>query len=661
MEVIDLNNDEKKVVEPLASEEVVKPKKDNIFKQMKDKISSLTKKQKIIFGIIFGIILIIIIVVSVFLLTKEEEVIIEEEEPVILSMGNYKYIDGILYFYSSDDVELGSYECSLKDETLCYLSISELDESLDNTIKVYSDYSLVTSYVDIYENLVFVNDNESVFLYDLDENEILIEYTSVASAYDNYVILGDENDKYAIANISGEVNLVTEFTYDYIGYIEGTENFVFSKNSDYGIVDNSGKELINEISGSVINYNEKYIVTLSGSSYSLINYDNDELLSGFDYIKIYDGYIYGIKDNLLYLYDSDFNKLNEVGSEISEITEFKDYGIYSDELQLTSTEYIIDFEKLSDKTLKVEGVSYNVYESSINGSLDYSNYLAGTWYFYSDEEKTSLIGAYDCTVENSVSSSDDTYSSCYVAQNTDLYDASETVEGILPIVHSRYVFMYDTQTLTINDNIVLYDLENDKSLANYTAVDFIDFSDFEETSYLNEDVTILAKNADKEYGMITLESSGASGLIEFSYTSFSVLNEYYVFTTSDGYNYLYEQNGTCLNENSKIKNTISDYYNGYLIVTVNGNKQIYGTDGTIVSDAYVSLILKEELYLGIDSSNNIYIYYYEDNTINYFIDEIDTSYEYLSFKEIETNYYEIVLYTIDNEILGTYYVSVGTL
>lgn len=666
MEVIDLNEEETKEeiiseenLEIIEDEKPKKLKKKNVFVRFKNYISSLSKKKKIILGISLFLLIVIIILLCIFIFKEEEVEEVFEEQPVILSMDNYKYVDGILYFYDSEEVELGSYECLVKDETLCYLAMKEEDFSLDNVVKVYSDYSQISSYVQIYSSLVFVSDDESLLLYNMDESEVVGEYSLVYPAYDNYVIVSDLTGKYAIIDLTEGYELITSFEYDYIGYIDETEKFVFLKNSDYGIMDSSGKELIDDVSGIVTNYDENYIVSQSGSTYSLYSYDNDCYLSGYDFIKLYDGYVYAIMGNEMYVFDSHFNKINEEAIEILEIEEYTDYAIYSDSHILSSTEYIIDFEKLSDKTLKIEGTSYNIYESLVNENIAYANYILGTWYFYSDEEKTNLTGTYDCDVLNSVSSSSDSYSSCYVANNTDLRNSSSSVTGTTPILYNNYVFMYDTQSLAVNDSVILYDLANETELKTYSAVDLISLESFSsDIEFVDSEMTILVQSTDGLLGIITINSSGASKLIDYDYVSYSTLNSYYVFTDSSGNNFLFQDNGDCINPDSKIKNIILDYTGEYLIVSVNGNKQMYGVDGTIVSDAYETIMLESDVYLGKNGDNSIYLYRYDDTTTNYFADGIDTEYSYLSFYQ-SGDYAYVKLFDEENLEVDSFSVYIG--
>lgn len=685
MEIIDLNEEEKtkadvSEVEVLEKESFDKKtksnKKKNVFIKIKDWFIGLTKKQKIIFFSIVGVLVLAIVgLILYFCFQSDSEPVFSE--PTVLSMGSYEYNDGVLYFYSSEEVLLGTYTCSVKSETSCYMSYNLVDDAVDDVVKVYSDYSLITSYIEVMSGLVFVVDDESLLLYDLAEESVVGEYSSAYYAYDNYVILSDLSGDYALADFISGYSLVTDFTYDYIGYVSGNDSFVYLQNSDYGIMSSTGEVLAEGLSGSALNYNDSYVVTKSGTTYSLVDYDGEVLLSGYDYIKLYDGYVYGVKSEELYVFNENLSKVNEVGIEFTdasygngygdsidrfyennEFNEFTDYAIYNTYLSLIENDYLVEYEFLSDQSLKVLGNTYNVHESAINETLSFMNYISGVWYFYSDEDKTDLLGSYTCDVENNVSSSSDSYSSCYVASNTDI--SGNDVSGVLPVLYNRYVFMYDTQVLTINSNIVLYDLSSDYAEASFSSVDLFELSSLGNgLSFINNSVTAFAKDSSGNLGMFTLSSSGLTTIIDFSYSSFSYLDEYLVFTDSSGYKLLYESDGTCLNGGSKISNEILEYYNGYLVVNVSGNKQIYSSSGTIVSDAYSNIMFEDDCYLGISSDNSLSVYKYDNSSINYFSSSIDLDYSYLMFYQVDSEYVSITLYDEENIEMASYSVYIG--
>lgn len=649
-EVIDLNEEPIKEIENIEIEKK-KVKKDNIFIKLKDKIKNLSKKQKIILGIVISLVVVLIVFLIIFFIKDEEEVVIKEPDPVVIEMDNYKYVDGVLYFYDSEEELLGTYTCENQSQEDCYLSKELTDDSLDKVLKVYEDYTLIDIYIPIYDNLVFVFDGTRNVLYDMSLEEIVGEYNSVSVGAEDIIILEDLEGKYALASLAEEFTLVTEFEYDYIGYISDNQNYVYSLSSDYGLLDSEGKIILDSISGEIVNYTENAIVTKTSFGYTLYSYDKSFSLEKYDMIKIYEDYIYAFLDGYIYVYDSNFNKINEVGIEYSS-TEFIDYDIYSSSLIYISSEYSVDYSIVNDKTLTINGESYNIYESLLNGNYDYVNYINGILYFYEDSAKTSLIGTYECEVTNTVSADSTEFTSCFVSKEYSL--AENNSSGYLPLINSKYVFIYDTQSLSLYDNIILYDLTEDKELANYSSADLLGFNASTDFTTASGTFTVVAKNTSSKLGVITLSSSAASLVIPFSYSDFDIYEDYYLLTDSNGYKFLYTTDGVNLNEGTQIKNDITGYYNGYLIVSSSSGEQIYSVDGEIISNVFKSVSLSNDYYLAIDNDSNIYIYSYTDMETNYFNESIPSGFVYGTISHVTTNYVYVCLYDEYDGLLASY-------
>lgn len=645
-EVIDLTEDEiieeVKITEEylsekseLVEEKVTKKKKAKtkkeikLIKKIKEFYTKLSKKQKILFiaGIIIFLILMVILIGSFFWGSEE----IEEEviEPIVISMGNYKYVDGTLIFLDEDDNELGSYECIIADETKCYLTIEYAEEILDVPVDKYNDGELVSKNLSVYENYVFVNDDDTLYLYDLELNEVVEELLSVKSVYDNIFIIESLDSMFAYVDLTYEYN--PSFSYEYLGYTIG-EYLAYES----GLIKISSSEKFKI--DSVYNYNESYVVS---DDFNLYNYSGDKLLSGYTYIKLYDDYIYAFEGSDLYVYDANLNKLNEVAIEVS-ITDYTDYNVYDESLTLLRNDYVLDYELLSNKTLKVEGVSLNLYDAIINSKLSYYSYFDGTIYVYSDKDKTDVIGTYGCSVENSVSSSTDTYSSCYLANDS-------------VIVNERYAFIYDTETLSANANYSLVDLSTGKSLASYQDFVLVDTA-VSGIVHSTESYLVKATNTTGSVGMITLSTSGAKGFISFDYkyTDITQLDDLYVATNSEGYKFLHDSDGTLKTSSSNvIKSDIvgatSDF--NYIMVYNSNSYQIYSNSGTIISSTYDSIIMGTNNYCA-QKDDEIYIYDYLGDT-NYFIEDIDFTYNYYSFIEVSSSLAKIVFYDETGNIIST--------
>lgn len=676
MEVIDLNDNIKEENEEVSSQlvltednlEVVvkekklkKPKGDSVFVKFKKWFDDLSKKQRIIFFGCISLFIIILIVVLFFCFSKSDnENNTLEEEIVVLEMGNYKYINGVLYFYDSLDVELGSYECIVADEDLCALATSANDEKLDLVVSANEDESDFNYFMPIYENLVFIYDDEKVILYNMDSNEIVDEFSSVIVSYSDFVIVTNFESEYALLDLSSESLFVTEFSYDYIGYSKNGLNFTYTSNGKNGIMDSSGSSLSSAISNNIISYNDTLIVTESGGDYYITNYKNETTGNSFDFVKIYNEYAYGITNDLVYAYNSSSNKINEVGVSISSVTDYTEYDIYDNSGKLISSDRIVNVVKSNDKTILINDVSFNVYESYVSANLDYMNYINGVIYFYSDKSKNDLIGSYECEVPNVINSTTDSLSSCYIAKHTDLMDSSNS-SGVIPLMYSRYAFIYDSKSLALYENIVLYDLSDNKSIANYSAIDLLSTTSFEKKlTFFNDSLMLVyAKNTEGKFGIMKLTKTGATGYISFDYESISLLSTYFVGTDSSGYNHLYDSSANLITtKDANISSEIVSYLNGYIIVNNSGKNQLLNASGQVISNAYEELFLQHSLYAAV-TGDKIYVYSYNDKDTNLFSESIDYSFDSISFEETFSE--TAVLKTLDasGNVIESYTVSVG--
>lgn len=146
------------------------------------KWSQLSKKQKVTM-IVCGVILLLVIVVILlyFLVFKkddEEENKKPEEPVVIVEKDNYRYEDGWLVFLGENDEELGEYECTNKDEELCYVAYYSNEDDFDVNKNVYENGIPVEFRSDIIlDNYVFIYDNTetedgNVLLYNIESKEV---------------------------------------------------------------------------------------------------------------------------------------------------------------------------------------------------------------------------------------------------------------------------------------------------------------------------------------------------------------------------------------------------------------------------------------------------------------------------------------------------------
>ena len=114
-------------------------KKDKKVKKP-SKWSMLPKKTRII--IIVSIVLVLLIIIGVLLYffvfrdrTPEEK---RPEDPVVIvEKDNYRYEDGFLVIIDAEKNELGTYECTNKNEELCYVAYYSNEDDFDTNKRVY--------------------------------------------------------------------------------------------------------------------------------------------------------------------------------------------------------------------------------------------------------------------------------------------------------------------------------------------------------------------------------------------------------------------------------------------------------------------------------------------------------------------------------------------
>ena len=188
-------------------------KKDKKVKKP-SKWSMLPKKTRII--IIVSIVLVLLIIIGVLLYffvfrdrTPEEK---RPEDPVVIvEKDNYRYEDGFLVILDEDKNELGTYECSNKNEELCYVAYYSNEDDFDTNKRVYENGVPVDIRSDIFNDLyVFIYDNTTkedgnVILYDLENNENIGEYELVKEINEEKVIVKDLEEEYGVLDLSSIV------------------------------------------------------------------------------------------------------------------------------------------------------------------------------------------------------------------------------------------------------------------------------------------------------------------------------------------------------------------------------------------------------------------------------------------------------------------------
>ena len=607
-----------------------KKKEKKPKKSLKEKWSSLSKKKKIIIsGIIILLLIVGLIIFFVLSKDKKEETPKPEEPEVIVEKDNYIYRDGTLVFLNQDDEEIGSYECTNKSEDLCYVSTYSNEDNFDGEKNVYEDETLIERTSAIYQdNYVFVFDNEkaedeNIILYNIESGESEGTYHLVKGFRDSsFVIVQDTDDKYGAFDFSGdEIKKVFDFSYDYLGQMSSDANVVAKMSDRYYIYDVNGKNLSNAIRYEVKSYNDQYIV-VDNHGYYVYSYNGDLIYDDpYDYIELLDEYAILIDRGVLYVRDYAGNKYNEVGVELDS-SYYNPLNIYNEDKVFVETKRAYEVainEGVMDITFtredKERTESIDLQDGKMSANYQYISYFDSILYFYQDEEKTDLLGTYECSNANSTDltnctiATDSFYSDNEVEENK-----SESV-GWIPIYNDRYVFILDTIDLN-NPTIILYDLKDKKSLAKYKSVDSGAYTGKKEITFVNTNATyIMAQvKSDGDYGLLRI-SDNVAGAIGFDYDFIEKIGDYYQVGTSSGTYFLYPSVG------GTEENAVTAEY-GYRIVDIVGNYvkvvdddayYVYDFEGQeLRKEAYRYVDLQNNYYVVIDSSNKLNIHKYTD-------------------------------------------------
>lgn len=607
-----------------------KKKEKKPKKSLKEKWSSLSKKKKIIIsGIIILLLIVGLIIFFVLSKDKKEETPKPEEPEVIVEKDNYIYRDGTLVFLNQDDEEIGSYECTNKSEDLCYVSTYSNEDNFDGEKNVYEDETLIERTSAIYQdNYVFVFDNEkaedeNIILYNIESGESEGTYHLVKGFRDSsFVIVQDTDDKYGAFDFSGdEIKKVFDFSYDYLGQMSSDANVVAKMSDRYYIYDVNGKNLSNAIRYEVKSYNDQYIV-VDNHGYYVYSYNGDLIYDDpYDYIELLDEYAILIDRGVLYVRDYAGNKYNEVGVELDS-SYYNPLNVYNEDKVFVETKRAYEVainEGVMDITFtredKERTESIDLQDGKMSANYQYISYFDSILYFYQDEEKTDLLGTYECSNANSTDltnctiATDSFYSDNEVEENK-----SESV-GWIPIYNDRYVFILDTIDLN-NPTIILYDLKDKKSLAKYKSVDSGAYTGKKEVTFVDTNASyVMAQNkSNEEFGLIRI-SDNVSGTIAFDYSSIEKIGDYYEVGTSSGTYQLFSNVGAEITKSYGYP--IVDYVGTYLKVVDDNKYYVYDFEGNLLrkdDGAYNYVDLQNDYYVVIDSSNKLNIHKYSDPT-----------------------------------------------
>lgn len=581
-----------------------------IVRQLKivKKIKNLPKGKKILAFSILGVMILLVaaLLVYTFVFKKDKKVIVPEQESIVVVKDNYKYVDGVLSFLNDAEEVIGTYECLNKDTEKCYVAYELQDDNFDESKQTYEDGSLVKVRSKIYFNeYAFIYDNdletEGIILYDFKTSTKIADYLGVKSYFNdmlnydenNYVIVKDTESKYGLINL--DVNTPEEiipFNYDYLGVIKTKmadeySPIVYNKDSKWGLINFNNKVLMtteNEIKG----YNSSYVKTINtNNSYSLYDYKNKKALDNYPYIDVLDEYVVTIDNNKdLFVYDDNLIRLmaNKLALTSSDYIKT---SVFDSDNTLIETKQSYDISVLGkllyinvyngeDKTEN----TYNILEAKLSNLYDYYSYENNRLYFYSDLDKTDLIGSYSCDNKNAITDTSTSFTSCFIAK-----DISDTTKNLVtPIYNERFVFINDAPIL-VNDTTVkinLYDLVAKRLLGEYINVyTYSSESSNKNGVYLENSSPkyVIAINKNSKYGLLKIDTNEVTKAVSFIYDDIKLQGSYLLGKTS----------------------------NKWALIDFEGNMVLYNT--YILYELYPSFIA------AVDENNKLYLYDYEKNSL----------------------------------------------
>lgn len=583
-EIIEVNSDENLQESSTTLEDLIKKEAESNTsnsKNKKRKSINLTKKQKTIL-IIVGVILFILIIglILYFSVLKKEDK--KPEEPIeIVEKDNYRYENGKLIFLDKNEKAIGQYECVNKDSDKCYVakinlendnfdrvkSVNEAGTELEKNSKIYFD------------KYVFVYDDDKIFLYNMKDKEKQLNLQNIKSynTTEELVIIENEDSKYGLIEIKEEgYEYLIRCSYDNLGIVNTDKKLLIAQDKDdYYIIDSTGKKLSDNINADIKSANENYIVAVKNNTYNLYSYDYEELLSDYDYISLHNGVISLVKNKRLFLVDENLSKLYEDGIRLENTDYIKKY-VYNDKNKLVKTLKSYEVSLTGNEasiTIGENTTNINILEGKYSSNLNYMSYFDGKLYFYSDEEKTDLLGTYTCKNKNNLTSNTDTLKNCNIYFNE---------LGYSGIYNNEYVIISDN-TNAENKEYYLYNLKEKKVKGTYNDIQVVLEKELNNQIKLiyTSSSFIIAKAANGSnkgnYGVLEVNSEKVQGKVGFNYENITKEKDYYKLLNIDKTYSIYNNNFVKIsNEFSSIK-LFDNYYVG-----INNNKlNIYSYTNTL--------------------------------------------------------------------------------
>jgi len=625
--------------EKILEEEKGKKKKEKPLVRFKKWWSTLDKKHKILYGILGGlflILLIMIIVLIVYLIVRNNKVENENPEdtnPVLFD--NYYYKNGSLYFLDSNGSEIGSYECTNKNEKLCYVAVNSYQDGMDITKSIDIDGNAKTEHVPIYNNnYVFIFDNEKetdkgLFLYSITNSNKVDDtiYNDIKAYSDNYLIISNTEDKYGLYKVDENLTEIITPEYTFLTMKSDEDKLIALEDNGYVVINQKNETQSKAITqnAEIKNYNNYFVVTKEKGLYKIYKYStskNEVLESDREFIDIQNEYYFYVENKELKVKDKDELKYNEDNIELVNTSYVKTL-VYDSDNRLTETRISFSTEIKEDSIVigvyddnyeEPQYTNLSLYDAKINENYNYVNYFAGSLYFYRDEEKDELIGSYPCNNKNETTSTKSKYNNCFIASDTVFEDNDMMNEGdekrsaLTPLINNRFVFIEDGE-----NTIILYDIVSETTKSTYTSVNTYTESTNNFTS-ISGSAYVTALNKKGKYGVIKIDGSSVTPQYVFNYNKIEKLGNYFIaLDTTNNWVFLSGNingsfTGKIMGYTSDLKYVKTKESNKYSVYTANGDK--------VGNDTYLYVELYSDFYAGVDSSRKLYVYDYEGNKLS---------------------------------------------
>ena len=596
------------------------------FAKIKEWWTGLSKQKRLIIILLFVLVILLTVVGIIFLNKKEDKKPKEKTPDVIVENDFYRYENGTLVFLDNDNNEIGKYKCKNQDQKKCYVAFQSNEDDFTGDVYVNeAGNKLDIRSKIINNNYVFVVDNkkgsnDDFVLYNIKSKTNHDEYKLVkeSSINKNFVVLKDKDNKYGVLDLSGEEpKVLINFVYDYVGMINNemaNKYAVLQKNGKYYVADFTEKLLSGGFNQKIVEYNDQYIVTKDGENkYKIYDYDDNELQgNSYLFIKLNNEYYAAVQDNGVYVFDKSGTKYNETPIGLTSTTYNRTY-VFDANNQVISNEIAFEISTNDDYITITRGKaidSLSIKEAIANKDHAYLNYYNGILYFYSNPEKTALIGKYTCKNRNNPGSFD----LCDIATSVSMSNndmTSGVPSGKVAILNSRYVFIKDSLS---TGNIYLYDLVANKKLGPYNDIEAFDLTSDKESVKSINGAYVIAKNKNNQFGLLRINNQSVDVVLNFDYAGIEKEGEYFLVKKNNGTYALFNQSGNALTKDMTTK--IVSYNENYCLGKSVSGYTLYNYNAEKVDqNMYAYVHLASNYYVGI-MDNNLGVYKYNNPSVN---------------------------------------------